>query len=206
MNFTELNAQLGESLNEENISSFSESQLSFLKKIKSGKNLLIQSNINPELDLTLQLLSFTKAPDQLEGSPRVLWITSSIDRGHKLITEFKRRIRKTEVTIELAVNKGKMIEQRNDIFDGCEILIGNPKRLMELYNQNGFHVNQLKLVIVDDLDKICVDIQATAAVRRLSESLAKCQHLVFYGNNHSKIEEVASIICPYYEEVEIEKL
>lgn len=203
MNFEEINEKLGYTLTEESLQSFSESQLTLFKKIKSGKNFVLNGSITDEIDLVLELVSFSKAPDQLEGSPRVLWLTPSIDRAHQLLKQFKIRFRKTEITPELAVNKGKMIEQRNLIFDGCEILIGNPKRIIELYNQNGFHVNQLKLLIIDDLDAICKDIQASTAIRRLAESIPPSQKIIQYQNEHSRQKEILEIICPFYEEIVI---
>ena len=123
MNFEEINEQLGFTLTEESIESFSENQLTIFKKVKSGKSILLNGPISNEMDLVLELISFSKAPDQLEGSPRVLWLTPTIDRAHQLLKQFKIRFRKTEITPELAVNKGKMIEQRNLIFDGCDSVL-----------------------------------------------------------------------------------
>lgn len=203
MNFEEINEKLGFTLTEESFNSFTESQNVLFKKIKSGKNILLNGSISEETDLVLELVSFSKAPDQLEGSPRVLWLTPTIDRAHQLLKQFKIRFRKTEITPELAVNKGKMIEQRNLIFDGCEILIGNPKRIIELYNQNGFHVNQLKLLIIDDIEAICKDIPASAAIRRLAESIPPCQKIIQFQNEHPRQKEILEIICPFYEEIVI---
>lgn len=203
MNFEEINEQLGFTLTEESIEGFSENQQTIFKKVKSGKSILLNSPISNDLDLALELISFSKAPDQLEGSPRVLWLTPTIDRAHQLLKQFKIRFRKTEITPELAVNKGKMIEQRNLIFDGCEILIGNPKRIIELYNQNGFHVNQLKLLIIDDFESICKDIAASTAIRRLAESLPPCQKFIQFQKEHSRQKEILEIICPFYEEIVI---
>lgn len=199
MKFEALNEALGQLLTEENKSAYSEKEDAILKKYRTGQNFLWYTAPDEELLFSQLVCCFDKAPKMLEGSPRVLWFTA----GHEQVTTvrnyFERTYRRADVTLETAGDKGKIIEQRNAIFEGTEILVGNPKRMLELYNQNGFHVNQLKLIIVDQLDILCKDPAALQAIRRINESLPKCQYLFFAAGKHPKLETFCEDLCSYYQ-------
>lgn len=202
MKFDELNKRLENSLIESGIEAFTSKQEALIKISKQGKNTLIYTEIDEEINLGLYFLSFMRAPEMLEGSPRVLWITPKPEQAKHLVDNFRKTMKRTDVTIEIADNKGKMIEQRNAIFEGTEILLGNPKRLLELYNQNGYHVNQLTLLVIDHLDELCKDPLVLQAIRRIAESLPKCQKLLLTTGDHKRLEEFSEEICTFYETIE----
>ena len=182
---------------------YTEKQEKLIKLSKQGKNQLIFTSIDPELIDGLHFISFMRAPEMLEGSPRVLWFTPSWESAREKVKSFHELMKRTDVTIEIADDKGKIIEQRNAIFEGAEIIIGNPKRLLELYNQNGIHLNQLSLVIIDQAETLCKDPLILQAVRRISESLPKCQKLIFSEGTHNRLESFCADICTFYETSEL---
>ncbi len=203
MKFEELNSRLENVLAELGIEGYTEKQQKLIKLSKQGKNQLIFTGIDQELIDGLHYISFMRAPEMLEGSPRVLWITPSWESAREKVKSFQRLMKRTDVTIEIADDKGKIIEQRNAIFEGSEILIGNPKRLLELYNQNGIHINQLSLVIIDQAETLCKDPLILQAIRRISESLPKCQKLIFSEGTHARLEGFCEDICTFYETSEL---
>lgn len=204
MKFIDLNEALGEVLAEKNKTDYSEKESQIIQLLKPGKNVLCYTQHDQELLFAEMVTSFSKASTMLEGSPRVLWFTSDTTSARDIKKQFGDYFRRTEVTLELADDKGKIIEQRNAIFDGSEWLVGNPKRLLELYNQNGFHVNQLKLIIIDHFDSICKDAMALQAIRRIAESLPKCQYAFFASGKHARIEPFCEEICNFYETVHLD--
>jgi superfamily II DNA/RNA helicase len=113
-----------------------------------------------------------------------------------LHAELEKICRILDITVDLAHDRGKMLQQRNDIFDGTEIIIANPKRLYELYIQNGFNVSQLKLFILDDAIEHFKD-GYKMQLSRIVESLPKCQHLYFSNTfNDKRIEEFLEEFIP----------
>lgn len=204
MKFIDLNEALGEVLAEKNKTNYSDKEAQIIQLLKPGKNVLCYTQHDHELLFAEMVTSFSKASTMLEGSPRVLWFTSDTNSAREIKKQFGDYFRRTDVTLELADDKGKIIEQRNAIFDGTEWLVGNPKRLLELYNQNGFHVNQLKLIIIDQFDTICKDAMALQAIRRIAESLPKCQYAFFAAGKHPKTEPFCEEICTFYETVHLD--
>lgn len=197
MKFEEIDLRLDSALTIDKMEGYSPLQQQVLSLMKQGKHQLVLTSHTAELDRILQLISFMKGPEMLEGSPRVLWATPTITRALDMASQAKSLFRRSDVTIETAVDKGKMIEQRNLIFDGCEILIGNPNRLLDLYIQNGFHINQLTLFIIDQADIIARDAKMSLALRRISESLPKCQRMIFSENVTPKLEEFVADVCTF---------
>ncbi len=203
MKFEELNNRLENTLTEQGSDGYTEKQEKLIKLSKQGKNQLVFTSIDQELIDGLHFISFMRAPEMLEGSPRVLWFTPSWESAREKVKSFHHLMKRTDVTIEIADDKGKIIEQRNAIFEGAEIIIGNPKRLLELYNQNGIHINQLSLVIIDHAETLCKDPLILQAIRRISESLPKCQKMIFSEGTHTRLEAFCEDICTFYETSEL---
>lgn len=203
MKFEELNNRLENTLAELGREGYTEKQEKLIKLSKQGKNQLIFTSIDQELIEGLHFISFMRAPEMLEGSPRVLWFTPSWESAREKVKSFQQLMKRTDVTIEIADDKGKIIEQRNAIFEGAEIIIGNPKRMLELYNQNGIHINQLSLVIIDQLETLCKDPLILQAIRRISESLPKCQKILLSEGTHNRLEAFCEDICTFYETSEL---
>ena len=100
--------------------------------------------------------------------------------------------------MDLAHGRGNKLQQRNDIFDGTEIIIGTPRRLQELYIQNGYNVSKLKLFILDDAIEIFKGGYKTQ-VSRIAESLPKCQHILASQSfSDKRIEEYLDNFVPIY--------
>lgn len=182
---------------------YTEKQEKLIKLSKQGKNQLIFTSMDQEIIDGLHFISFMRAPEMLEGSPRVLWFTPSWESAREKVKSFQQLMKRTDVTIEIADDKGKIIEQRNAIFEGSEIIIGNPKRILELYNQNGIHINQLSLVIIDQLETLCKDPLILQAIKRISESLPKCQKIILSEGTHNRLETFCEDICTFYETSEL---
>ena len=126
MKFEELNNRSENTLAEYGIEAFSQRQENLIKLSKQGKNQLIFTPFDQEITDGLHFISFMRAPEMLEGSPRVLWITPKWENAREQVKSFQRLMKRADVTIVIADDKGKIIEQRNAIFEGAEVIIGNP--------------------------------------------------------------------------------
>jgi len=179
----------------------SENEYNLIKRIKQGKDLLLSASSTSAVDLVLNWSTLSRAYQAFEGSPRVLWITSSNERVKSITMELRNWSRRSEVAVEPANDSGKIIEQRNFIFEGADIIVGNPKRVLEIYNQNGIHINQLSLVIIDELDQICKNPNNLQHVKRVCESIEKCMKLVVKYGDHHRIDPFMDEICFDYDEI-----
>jgi superfamily II DNA/RNA helicase len=92
-----------------------------------------------------------------------------------------------DLTIDLAHEKGNQLQQRNDIFDGTEIIVGTPKRLYDLYIQNGINLKLLKLFAIDDAHETLRGNNPGYMIR-MAESLPNCQVLMCAQKQTEKID------------------
>lgn len=196
MTTAEFNHLLQDTLSESGITAFSDVQEAILKRVKSGGDAIFVCKHDENLLKGLCLASILKAPQAFEGSPRVLILSPTIDSVHAIRDQIKSWIRRTEIAVELAHDKGNMVQERNNIFDGADIIVGNPKRIMDLYNQNGIHVNQLVLLMVHATDEILLNPTVAQTIIRLSESLpGKCQRILFTSKESERLFKMSEQVC-----------
>jgi superfamily II DNA/RNA helicase len=149
-----------------------------IKKVfGSGRSLVIKANPENYFELIQQLI-LNEIPKPEEGSPRGIVLFSE-DQGARDFDSFlQAAFKKHDLTSDLIVEKGQRIKQRNDLYYGTELIIGTPKRLCELYYQNGFNIGKLRFFMVLDINAIFKK-GLRGFVSRVSESLPKCKKIVF---------------------------
>jgi superfamily II DNA/RNA helicase len=196
MTTAQFNTLLEDTLSEAGITAFTALQETLINRVKSGGDAIFVCAHDAELIAGISLAAIQKAPQAFEGSPRVLILSPTIDDVHLLRDQIKSWVRRTEIAVELAHDKGNMVLERNQIFDGADIIVGNPKRIMDLYNQNGIHVNQLVLLMVHGTDQILQHPVIAQTIARLCESLpGKCQRVLFTTTQTDRLNKLSDQIC-----------
>lgn len=178
MGLSKLREELREILPDKGISELNEFQSKIVDAMKAGKNILAEGHSGAGKTKAILLCILQKINEPGEGSPRAIVFCSSDQKAYELHAELEKICRILDLTVDLAHDRGNMLQQRNDIFDGTEIIVGTPRRIYDLYIQNGFNVGQLKLFILDDaIDHFKNGYKMQ--ISRIVESLPKCQHLYF---------------------------
>lgn len=187
MAFDKLQETLIENLNSVGFEDFLPEQKKLFAKIREGKNLIVMSEGGKGLSSLFLMTTLHKVPEPEEGSPRVLIICASDDEAIARYEDLKKWSRHMDLTIDLAHEKGKQIQQRNDIFDGTEIVIGTTKRIYDLYIQSGLNLNLLRLFVIDDANQTLVK-NNPGFLARFADSLPKCQILIGAKTYNEKLE------------------
>lgn len=200
MSFKKLPTEVREALQKASIQQIDGEAKTFFSNIKSGKHCLISATENSGKTFSALISIFNKVHQEHEGSPRALFLTDTIENAQTFYDTAKIICKKLDITVDLVHDKGNSIQQRNDIFDGTEIIVGNPKRVNELYLQNGINLNLLELFIVDNLD-FCLSDNKQAAIKRLIESLGNKTQIVLLTNSISKKTEgfLATLEIPFHQ-------
>ena len=88
------------------------------------------------------------------------------------------------------------------IYKGTDIVIGTPKRLLDIYFRNNFNLNKIKLFAIDDAEMMIKNAWQ-GQIDRLGLSLPKCQHLVFTNQLTDRVEKLIEkfIVSPFIIEV-----
>ncbi len=187
--FEKLNLHFEETFPSAGIEKPNELQEKVLQRVKQGGDLLVIAGKSSGKSLAAAIAALEKVPEQLEGSPRAVIICSTSEQA-KITAAFIVKVsRRKEIYVELAHDKGNMIEQRNHIFEGADIVVGTAKRIYDLYIQNGINMGKLKLFVLDDAETMLKE-STIAQMRRIADSLPKCQRIIFANSVSSKLEKV----------------
>jgi len=204
MTLSKLRSELVEILPDKGITELNEFQIKILDGMKSGKNILGAGPEGCGKTTAILLSVLQKIQEPGEGSPRAIIICASDQKAIDLHAELLRICRILDLTVDLANDKGNMLQQRNDLFDGTEIIVGTARRLYELYIQNGFNVSQMKLFVLDDVLTLFKD-NHKIKIARIVESLPKCQHMLFASSfKDPRIVEYLEEFVPFNYLIEAE--
>lgn len=176
-----------------------------LRLLKSGKSVLSTSHPENYLSILPAILK-TFIPQPEEGSPRAIIICTNDEQAKMLHEITSKEVKQQDLTVDLIFEKGNKLKQRNDLFDGTEIIIGTPKRICELYFQNGFNIGKLKIFIIVQMDEQ-MRLGHKGYISRVGESLPKCRQLIFTLNPDEErtadyIDKFVSPVTMYDFEVE----
>ena len=154
MSFKKLHPQLVENLQLENITAVNENQKEVFRFIREGKNLFIKGEEGSGKTFLTALTTLMRVPEPQEGSPRAVILCASSEKAIEMDELIKLWGKRMDLTVDLAHDRGKQLQQRNDIFDGTEIVVGTTKRIYDLYIQNGLNFNMLKLFVIEDAQEV----------------------------------------------------
>ncbi len=188
MPFKKLNAELLETINRIGMVEPLPFQEKVLQKIKSGSNIYA---IGPDgIGKTTAIIISTLNKLNLEAfddAPRAIILVKDKEAALELEAAFKVFTRGSDLRIYAAYEELKIELQREAIYLGVDIVIATPKRLSKLYFQNGINLKLLQLFIIEDAEFLA-KVNFTTEIIRLSESISKCQYLIFTRQMERKLE------------------
>ena len=204
MPFKKLIAPLKESLTELGFENPTPFQQLIIPKIKGGLNLF---GIAPEgsgKSTALVLATIHKLNGQsLDDVPRALIFVKDREAAHALEELFKLFLQNSDLRVYAAYEEPKINNQRDDIYAGVDIVIATPKRLSKLYYMNGINLARLQLLAVEDAEFI-FDNSCHTDVKRITESVPKCQLLVFNDAFTNRMEKVQDLFMENAHIIELE--
>ena len=179
MSFKKLIEPLNDALKKHGFETPLPYQKKILSKIKSGANVF---GIAPEgsgktTSLVLGVVQKLQGK-AFEDAPRAIVFVKDKEAVLELYREFRKFTSKTDLRVYCVYEEHNIDAQRDDIYDGVDILITTPKRFNKLFFMNNVNVRKLQMFIVDDAEFLFRG-SYLSEVSRLPESLERCQYLVF---------------------------
>lgn len=152
-------------------------QLVSYSKIKSGTDVVIQSEpqSGKTINALLHVVQKLKKPDV--GSTRALVIVSSNQHGLQTFELLEQMAKKNQLQIYFSSEKEDFDYDKNMISVGNDVLIGTVKRINDLFASAGFNFNTVNLIVIDDLC-LQLDNRLEPLYQRLLMSQPKTQFLV----------------------------
>lgn len=188
MSLKKIPAKVAESLASVDITELSDFGKTLLSQIKSGGNIIAHAPENSGKSTAAIVACFNKVNQELEGAPRILYICGSVEDAiskHELMSKIANPL---DVTVDLAHEKGDMVKQRNEIFNGTEIIVGTIRRIFDLYVQNGINIQLLDYLIFDDFEDILTQGKIME-VKRLIDGMNKTQTICLINQSNQRVEQ-----------------
>lgn len=160
-----------------------------ISTIKSGVNMY---GIGPDgcgKTTTIIINTIQKLKSAFEDAPRAVIIVEDKEKALALEAAFEPFLKPTDLRLYLAYDEQRFDHQKDEIYDGVDIVIATPKRLTELFQRTGINVTQLELYIIEDAEFLMKGTQLSL-VQRIPESIPKCQYIIFSTDYHSKLERL----------------
>jgi len=198
-----LNKKLYAELVENKLETPTPLQAQSLSKINSGIDIIFVAPPDSGKSTLVTIAAIQKLQHAIDDVPKILILVGSSETGKALLEQFNLLSRNTDLRIHGAFEDGKIDDQNRQIYEGTDILIGTPKRLLDLYFASSINLNKIKFFIIDD-PELMIKNSWQGQVDRLTSSLPKCQHLVFTADLDEKVEKLIHkfIVAPQIIEVE----
>jgi ATP-dependent RNA helicase RhlE len=191
-----LNKQLESAMEESGFSFPKELQEKAISRIKGGQDMI---GVGPEgsgKTTTVVLGILAKIKWGHEAAPRALVLVPNRDAVKALVEKFEFFVQKSELVI-VGLEPGHSMEgQKNALYEGADIVVSTPDRILSIYFKSGINLNKIKLFVLDDADQL-VRGGFQPQIHQLVDSLPKCQHLAFSEVMHSKLDRLLGHFMNY---------
>lgn len=190
MPFRKLNTPLKEALTRLEIETPTPFQKKSISKIKSGANFYGIAPAGAGKTTTIIVSTIQKLNSEAYmDAPRALIYVKDKEAALDLEEKFKTFTRYMDLRVYAAYDEKNIDHQKDDIYAGADIVIATPSRINKLFSITGIHLGELQLLIIEDAHEL-LKRTANDAIYRISQSITKCQYLVFSESWNAKLEKL----------------
>ncbi len=178
MSFKKIESFLIETLQRNGIETPTPFQKDLLSKIRGGANLYgIAPNESGKTTAMIISIINKLIKASIDDAPRAIVVIENKEEALALEEKFKKLMFPSDLLMAVIYEEQKIDVQRDELYEGVDIVITTPKRLSKLYFLNGINLNKVELFFIDDAELLFKNANH-AEITRLSESMKKCQYIL----------------------------
>jgi ATP-dependent RNA helicase RhlE len=199
MNFNDLNLSptLLQAIGEQGYSSPSPIQIKAIPPVLAGKDVMAaaQTGTGKTAGFTLPILqNLSTGPRANPNQARALIITPTRELAAQVGESVSTYGRHLPLRSTVVFGGVKINPQMMRLRKGVDILVATPGRLLDLYNQNAVHFDQLEVLVLDEADRM-LDMGFIHDIRKIIALLPKQrQNLMFSATFSDDIRKLAKTI------------
>ncbi len=199
MNFNDLNLSptLLQAIGEQGYSSPSPIQVKAIPPVLAGKDVMAaaQTGTGKTAGFTLPILqNLSTGPRANPNQARALIITPTRELAAQVGESVSTYGRHLPLRSTVVFGGVKINPQMMRLRKGVDILVATPGRLLDLYNQNAVHFDQLEVLVLDEADRM-LDMGFIHDIRKIIALLPKQrQNLMFSATFSDDIRKLAKTI------------
>ena len=203
MPFKKLHADIQEKLADLEIVTPTAFQSKSIPVIKSGSNVYCVAPKDSGKTTTLILTTLQKLKNEAVGTlPRAIVLVENKEKALALYDTFLTYTRHSSLRVYVGYEQLHIDVQKSEIFEGIDILISTPTTMNKLFLTNGVSTAQLKIFSVDDAEFL---VQKTAynAIMSITQSIGKCQYVLYLEKMHPLLERFKSYFMEYAKKIKV---
>lgn len=160
--------------------------------IMSGKDAvgIAQTGTGKTIAYLLPLLRQLPFSDQRQ--PRVLIVVPTRELVVQVVTEVEKLTKYMSIRCVGVYGGVKMPAQAQQVYNGVDVLVATPGRLMDLYLSRALQLNAIKKLVIDEVDEM-LNLGFRPQLLQIMEVLpAKRQNLLFSATLTQEVEKMIS--------------
>jgi len=203
MPFKKLHPRLQEKLVSQEITMPTPLQRNSIPVIKSGANAYVTAPEGSGKTTTLILTTLQKLKFEAVGNaPRAVVLVEDKERALAMYDAFFEFTKHTPLRVYVGHEQLHIDVQKSEIFMGVDILITTPKSMNKLFLMEGVSISQLKIFSIDDAEFL-IQQSAYAALMSITQSIKKCQYVIYSEKIHPKLERFESYFMEYSKKIKV---
>ena len=155
---------------------FNMAQIKITSAYKSGQNHWLQLNCLEESRLAIVASTIHTLKSSYEDVARCLILVPDSEIADYYLDLFNLLGKHTDLRVWTAYQGPKILEQKENIYFGADVVIATPKRLNELLNIEGFNSAAVQTLVLDAADQL-LKVGAISFTQRISDSIPKKQRI-----------------------------
>jgi len=160
--------------------------------ILSGKNMvgIAQTGTGKTFAYLLPILRDLKFSKQRD--PRVLIISSTHELVIQIVSEIEKLTKYSNIRALGVFGGGNMNKQKQAVYDGTDILVATPGRLLDIAYTGVLSLKSIKKLVIDEVDEM-LNLGFRTQIKNILDILpAKRQNLMFSATLSGDIENLIS--------------
>ena len=197
MPFKKLHPTIKEFIENQEIKIPTPFQKASIPAIKSGANIFCIAPAGSGKTIALILTTMQKLKCEETGTaPRAIVIVENNEKAQQLYALFIKYTRPTSLRVYFGDERAHIDLLKSEIFEGVDILVSSPKTINKLILAEGLNTTQVKLFSIDDADFL-VQKSSSADLIAVTQSIQKCQYVIYTENLHPKLQRFESYFMEY---------
>jgi superfamily II DNA/RNA helicase len=171
-----LQQQVLEALEANEFLPFTTAQIKTTSAFKSGQNHWLQYEDTSEARVAVVASTLHMLKSSYEDVARTLILVESKEVADEYFEMFEALGKHTDLRVWTAYKGPKLLDQKENIYFGADVVIATPQRLNELLNIEGFNSAGLLTLVLDNADKL-LKVGVNSFTQRISDSVPKKQKI-----------------------------
>lgn len=172
--------------------------------IMSGKDVLgiAQTGTGKTFAYLLPLLRML--PFSKQRNPRILILAPTHELVLQILDEIQKLTKYTSLRAIGIVGGANMAKQKQAIYDGTDVIVGTPGRLLDLAYTEILSLKQIQKLVIDEVDEM-LSLGFRSQLSILFDKMPeKRQNLMFSATLTEDVDALISNSFPFLEKIEIE--